>query len=281
MQAEYATSLTSRLHRTFICRSSGARRIPYSEINSQARISVFNYVSHLFSFGASWKSKREENVSHFIQSRLFYIFLNVSSWLHSHEDLENDYLQSSSTFGWKYGKRILHTKLSYGALRQAHSPRCGYVVYLHHNVATKVAVNRPAVVMHSQLARTAAADGKANDCNNCSLSFPFRTKALCEQERTSPRSTCERARRKLGNPVNSLCMAIQVQSRSKRSRTRCATSLQNKFRLQCLKSNRIKDATRYIKYSKRYFLLRFFAECPITRIIQMFVDKRNGIYFKS
>lgn len=124
----------------------------------------------------------------------------------------------SLSFGWKYGKRVARTKLSYGAPRQARNPRCGYVVYLHHSVAAKVAVNRPTAVMHSRLARTAAADGKANDCNNCSLSFPFRTKALWEGACTSPRSICERAHRELGNPVNSLCTAIQVQSRTTRDR---------------------------------------------------------------
>jgi len=101
---------------------------------------------------------------------------------------------------------------------RARNPRCGYVVYLHHNVAAKVAVNRPTAVMRSRLAHTAAADGKVNDCNNCSLPFPFRTKApLRGGACISPRSTCERARRELGNPVNSLC-TIRVQSRSARDR---------------------------------------------------------------
>jgi len=76
-----------------------------------------------------------------------------------------------------------------------------------------------------------AADGKANDCNNCSLPFPFRTKApLRGGACTSLRSTCERARRELGNPVNSLCMVIRVQCERSRDGNVCRTNSESNFR---------------------------------------------------
>ena len=106
-------------------------------------------------------------------------------------------------------------------------------------VAAKVAVNRPTAVMLSRLAHTAAADGKVNDCNNCSLPFPFRTKALRGGACTSLRSTCERARRKLGNPVNSLC-TIRVQSRS--ARDRAMGMLAERIPNLILENGKMKDA---------------------------------------
>lgn len=117
-------------------------------------------------------------------------------------------------------------------------------------------------------ARTAAADGKANDCNNCSLSFPFRTKALRGGACTSPRSTCERARRKLGNPVNS-CTAIRSMFYEK-----CCLS--NKYRVQFSKSDgRAKSGQRSNQSATSATFLR-----RITRR-KMFLDERNDIYFKS
>lgn len=132
--------------------------------------------------------------------------------------LENEYSQRShpslaESTGSKFFARNCRMEIQVG-----HVIFSADMLYLHHNVAAKVAVNRPTAVMRSRLAHTAAADGKANDCNNCSLPFPFRTKALRGGACTSPRSTCERARRKLGNPVNSLCTATRVQSRSARDR---------------------------------------------------------------
>jgi len=82
-----------------------------------------------------------------------------------------------------------------------------------------------------------AADGKANDCNNCSLPFPFRTKApLRGGACTSPRSTCERARREPGawKPSELVVhVAIRVQSRLyERSRDGnvCRTNSESNFR---------------------------------------------------
>lgn len=78
------------------------------------------------------------------------------------------------------GKRVLRTKLSYGAPRRARNPRCGYVVYLHHNVTAKVAVNRPAAVMHSRAG--AQQTGKPTTAIIAAYHFRFERK-LSEEER--------------------------------------------------------------------------------------------------
>lgn len=80
--------------------------------------------------------------------------------------------------GWKYGKRVLRTKLSYGDSSRARNPRCGYVVYLHHNVAAKVAVNRPTAVMRARPQQT----GKPATAIIAAYHFRFERK-LSEEER--------------------------------------------------------------------------------------------------
>lgn len=77
--------------------------------------------------------------------------------------------------------------------------------------------------------------GKPTTAIIAAYHFRFERKLFEEEPRTSPRSTCERARRELGNPVNSLCTAIRVQSRSLRERSRamwtnCGTNSEFNFR---------------------------------------------------
>lgn len=72
------------------------------------------------------------------------------------------------------------------------------------NVAAKVAVNRPAAVMHSRLVRTAAADGKVKPTTAIIAAYHFRFERKLVEVEPRHFATLDLGANASGNPVNSL-----------------------------------------------------------------------------